>query len=152
MHVPSHIPDETLQSTAAKFAGLIQQIMENLLRVREFFQFLRVGHTQRPPTLRISRGLPQRRFIDQQPRFLHPHRNHANHRWSVNRALLQGLANFIHTFLDRFPLGIPVHEEQIARIQLDTPGDALEKSKRGVLEPTQIRELRLNGDTTEVLS
>ena len=89
MHVASHIPNETLQSTAAEAARLVQELMEDLLGVRQVFELLRIGYVQRLPTLGISCGLPQRGFIDEQPRFLHPNRNDANNRLLVNRALRQ---------------------------------------------------------------
>ena len=89
MHVASHIPDETLQPTTSKAARLVQELMEDLLGVRQVFEILRVGYVQPLATLGITCGLPQGGFIDEQPRFLHPYRNDANDRQRANGALLQ---------------------------------------------------------------
>ncbi len=39
---------------------------------------------------------------------------------------LQRLANLHHAIFNGLPLGIAVHEKQVARIQFNTLGDALE--------------------------
>ena len=111
--------------------------MEGLLGVRQVFESLRVWYVQRLATQRIACGLPQCGLVDEQPRFLHPHRNDANNRQRfVNRAPFQGLANFSLTLVYRFVLGVSVYKKQVAGIQLDTLGDALEEFPGWIPETT----------------
>lgn len=126
--------------------------MEDLFGVRQVLECLRVWQLQGLATERIPRRLPQRGLVDEQPRLLHPHRNDANSRQRlVSRTPPQGLANLCLALVYRLALGVSVNEEQIARIQLDTFGDALIEFPGRISKTTQIREFRLNGDASEML-
>ena len=139
MHVVPHVTVEARQPSAVKVARLAKKFMERLFRVCQVFESLRVGYGQRPATQRIPRGLPQRGFINEQPSFLHPHRNHANNRQRrVDLAFPQGFANLLLALVHRFTFGIPVHEEQVARIQLDALGDTLKELPGWIPKATQV--------------
>ena len=139
MHVAPHITVEARQPSAVKVARLAQKFMEGLFGVRQVFESLRVRYGQWPATQRIPRGLSQCGFVDEQPRFLHPHRNHANNRQRrVDCAPFQGLANLLLTLVHRFTFGVAVHEEQVARIQLDTLGDAFKELPGWIPKTTQV--------------
>ena len=98
---------------------------------------------QRLFAVRIARGVPQRSFVDEQPRFLHSHRDHTDHRRCSYSGLPPGTVYFCQAIFDGSTLGVSMDEEQIGGIQFNAPVYAFRKAIRWIRHAPQIGEFPL---------
>ena len=153
LYTLAQIPIETLQPSALKTARMAQQLSEVFLGIYQIFEPSHIRHGQGLATRWIPRGNPQGGFVNQQPRFLHSHRNDTNDRQGPSSiAPFQRHADFFPALLHRFALGVPMHEEQIAGIQLHALVDAPGQFSGRFREPSQIGKFRLDGNIIPVLT
>ena len=98
MDMKTHVSPESLQPPTPVTARLTQEVMKDLLGVRNAFQTVQIGDVQGLTALRIPGSPSQCRLIEKQPCFLHPHRNHTHHRGCL--ALFQCFADLPRAVID----------------------------------------------------
>ena len=153
LYALAQISIETFQPSALKAARLTQQLMEDIFGIRKIFEPPHIRHGQRFATRWISRGCLQGGFVNEQPSFLHSHGNNTDNRQCLSSLTqFQRFSNFIKTLRHRSALCVPMHEEQIAGIQLYALVDALRQFFGRIREPSQIGKFRLDGSAFPVLA
>lgn len=62
-------------SSSREFARLDDELLQGLLGIKNAFQVTEAGYGQRDSPVRIPGSQPDRRLVDQEPRFLHADRD-----------------------------------------------------------------------------
>lgn len=140
---------EAPQTTAAKTACLTQEFVEQRLGIRQALDLSDAWQGKPLVAVGIAGSAPQGGFVDKQPRFLHPDRDHG-YRNSMYPARSYGIGYFLQTMLDSSVLGVPMDKYQITGKQLDCLRYALEELLRRDRQATQIGKLRLDGERSAV--
>jgi hypothetical protein len=122
-------PFPTMKTTC-----LDKRLMESHFRIRDAFDSSQRGQTKRVPTMRSSSSLPESRFIEQKPCFLHFHWDHA-HRWRIR---LQRCANLSDPGISLDAFCIAVNEEKVAREKLNGANNPFFQISRRAHQPPKI--------------
>ncbi len=100
LYALAQIPLEMFQPSALMVARLTQQFMENSFGIRKIFEPPQIRHGQGLATRWISGSYSQGELVNEQPCFLHSHRNDADDQQDLSSlAPFQSLANFFRTLL-----------------------------------------------------
>jgi hypothetical protein len=120
-------------------ARLAKQIVQDLLWISQPFQILQPGQFQGLFTRCITGGSTDRRFIKKKPSLLHSDRDHADSRNRAFRSMAQCPEDLSLAARMRSTFGIPMNEEQVARVELHAQSDSLAQSLGRLREPAEIR-------------
>ncbi len=100
LYALAQIPLEMFQPSALKATRLTQQLSEIFLGICQIFEPPQIRHGQGLATRWISGSYSQGELVNEQPCFLHSHRNDADDRQDLSSlAPFQSLANFFRTLL-----------------------------------------------------
>ena len=100
LYALAQIPLEMFQPSALKAARLTQQLSEIFLGICQIFEPAHIRYGQGLATRWIPGSHSQGGLVNEQPRFLHSHRNDADDRQCLpSLAPFQSLANFFRTLL-----------------------------------------------------
>jgi len=115
---------EPSQASRAQAAGGREKLPEDVFGIRDILELLKRRNFQRHTASGIVGCGAQGRLIEEQPGFLHPDRNDTD-RSLLGTGFAKMLPNLHHPGLSALAFGVAMDEQQIARIQGESPLDFL---------------------------